>query len=98
MSMSGESRPISRSRTQPPTINARPPASRTARAIAVARSRGVVMIENARNAENAEFADDYFLCGRCDLCGRFYWKGLGPKRFESGFKQHQELEGPLRDR
>src|SRR5690349_1839376 len=38
MSMSLASRPNSRSRTQPPTMSARPPASRTARAIAVAVS------------------------------------------------------------
>ena len=39
-SMSLEGCPISRSRTQPPTISARPPASRTARAIAAGRRSG----------------------------------------------------------
>src|SRR4051812_38281632 len=37
--MSFEARPISRSRTQPPTMSARPPASRAWRAIATAVSR-----------------------------------------------------------
>src|SRR5260221_12275495 len=37
MSMSLESRPRRRSRTQPPTMSARPPASRTAAAMSVAR-------------------------------------------------------------
>src|SRR5690349_20146604 len=44
MSTSFESRPISRSRTQPPTISARPPAAPTADAIALARSSGSVSL------------------------------------------------------
>src|SRR5439155_25679511 len=39
--LGGEGRFIRTSRTQPPTITARPPAPRTARAMSVARSRDV---------------------------------------------------------
>src|SRR4051812_44509223 len=54
MSMSFDSRPIRRSRTQPPTISARPPASPTAPAIARARSIGDVVTSGIQKHYHGE--------------------------------------------
>src|SRR2546425_2490778 len=56
--MSFESRPIKRSRTQPPTMSARPPVSRTAVAMARARSSGLGMLGSARDRLAAELLHD----------------------------------------
>src|SRR3989442_330858 len=50
--------PISRSRTQPPTTSARPPASRTAAAMARTRSRGSGMFASSGDRLAAELPHD----------------------------------------